>query len=165
LEAALATSAAPTYFSDVAIEGNKFVDGAMGANNPALEIEEEASDLWCERTGNLQPLVKCFVSIGTGHPGVRSVSDRGLKHLVETLRKESTETEKTTERFLSRWREHLDNNRCFRFDVRHGLEHVKLAEYQEQDMIKAATYTYLEGRDTMGKVRKCVENLRLKKCT
>ena len=45
LEAALATSAAPTYFSDVAIKGSKFVDGALGVNNPALEVEEEASDL------------------------------------------------------------------------------------------------------------------------
>jgi hypothetical protein len=137
----------------------------MGANNPALEVEDEARFLWCEETANLKPLVKCFISIGTGHPGVRSVSDRGLKHLAETLRKEATETERTTEYFLSSWREHLDNNRCFRFDVGHGLEHVKLAEYQEEDLIKAATWTYLEGSYTTGKVRKCIENLRLKKCT
>lgn len=164
LEAALATSAAPTYFSDIAIEGSKFVDGALGANNPALEVEEEASDLWCEETGNLQPLVKCFVSVGTGHPGIRSVSDKGLKHLIETLRKEATETESTNQKFLSRWRDYVEKSRCFRFNVDHGLDNVRLAEFEEQDLIRAATSTYLQKRGTIGEVRACVENLRMKEC-
>lgn len=164
LEAALATSAAPTYFSDVAINGSKFVDGALGANNPALEVEEEASDLWCEETGDLQPLVKCFISIGTGHPGIRSVSDKGLSHLIETLQKEATETEDTNQKFLGRWRGYVEKGRCFRFNVDHGLDHVRLAEFEEQDLIRAATSTYLQKRGTIGEVRTCVENLRMKEC-
>ncbi|KAF2469234.1 phospholipase [Lindgomyces ingoldianus] len=164
LEAALATSAAPTYFSDVAIEGSKFVDGALGANNPAVEVEEEASDLWCEETGHLQPLVKCFISIGTGHPGIRSVSDKGLKNLLETLQKEATETESTNQQFLGRWRDHVEKDRCFRFNVDHGLENVRLAEFEEEDLIRAATSTYLKERVTKGKLRVCVENLRMKEC-
>lgn len=164
LEAALATSAAPTYFSDVAIKGSKFVDGALGANNPALEVEEEASDLWCEETGNLQPLVKCFISVGTGHPGIRSVSDKGLKHFLETLQKEASETESTNQKFLGRWRDYVEKGRCFRFNVGHGLDNVRLAEFEEQDLIHAATSTYLQKRDTIGEVRTCVENLRMKEC-
>ncbi|ERF69235.1 hypothetical protein EPUS_01192 [Endocarpon pusillum Z07020] len=146
LEAALATSAAPTYFSDVAIEGSRFVDGALGANNPALEVEEEATDLWCEETGNLQPLVKCFISVGTGHAGIRSVSDKGLKHLLETLQKEASETESTNQKFLGRWRNHVEQGRCFRFNVDHGLDNVGLAEFEEQDLLRAATSTYLQKR-------------------
>ena len=164
LEAALATSAAPTYFSDIAIEGSKFVDGAIGANNPAVEVEEEASDLWCEETGHLQPLVKCFISVGTGHPGVRSISDKGLKNLLETLQKEATETENTNQQFLGRWRDHVEKDRCFRLNVDHGLETVRLAEFEQQDLIQAATSTYLGERVTKGKVRMCVENLRMKEC-
>ncbi|KAF2501496.1 FabD/lysophospholipase-like protein [Lophium mytilinum] len=162
LEAALATSAAPTYFSDTAIAGSKFVDGALGANNPVVEVEEEAADLWCEETGHLQPLVKCFISIGTGHPGTRSVSDKGLKNLVQTLQKEATETENTNQQFLGRWRDYVEKDRCFRFNVEHGLENVELAEFQQQDLIQAATSTYLRERGTKGKVRMCVENLRTK---
>jgi predicted acylesterase/phospholipase RssA len=165
LEAALATSAAPTYFSDVAIKGSRLVDGALGANNPAPEVEEEASDLWCRETGNLQPLVKCFISVGTGHPGIRSVSDKGLKHLLETLQKEATETESTSEKFLARWRGHVEEGRCFRFNVHHGLEDVGLAEYTEEGLIRDATRTYLETRVTMGEVERCVKNLRMKECT
>ncbi|KAL6706652.1 hypothetical protein ACN47E_005194 [Coniothyrium glycines] len=162
LEAALATSAAPTYFSDISIQGSRFVDGAIGANNPTAILEEEAADLWCEDTGNIQPLVKCFVSIGTGHLGVRNVADKGLKHLLKTLEKEATQTEATNQEFLARWRNHVECGRCYRFNVGHGLEDVKLAEYQQQDRIQAATSSYLDGRQVKVDVRKCVDNLRLK---
>ncbi|KAF2635937.1 phospholipase, patatin family protein [Massarina eburnea CBS 473.64] len=165
VEAALATSAAPTYFSPASIGSSHFIDGALGANNPCHELEEEATDLWCEETGNLQPLVKCFISIGTGHQGTRNISDKGMKVLIETLRKEATETEKTTHSWESRWRDHIEKGRAFRFNVDHGLDGLKLAEYQEQDLLSAATATYLQKRGTIGAVRTCVENLRLKECT
>jgi hypothetical protein len=32
-------------------------------------VEEEASNIWCSDSRELKPLVKCFISIGTGHPG------------------------------------------------------------------------------------------------
>ena len=164
LEAAMATSAAPTYFSDVDIESIKFIDGAFGANNPAFEVEEEATDLWCEKTGLIQPLVKCFISVGTGHQGVRSVSDKGLKNLIQTLQKEATETEATNQKFLGQWRNHVEQWRCFRFNVPHGLDKVSLAEYKEKPHISSATATYLEERGTIGAVRMCVNNLRTKEC-
>jgi predicted acylesterase/phospholipase RssA len=165
LEAALATTAAPTYFSSAAIEGSNFVDGAIGANNPVSHVEEEAADIWCEATGNIKPLVKCFVSIGTGHPGNRSVSDKGLKHLVQTLQKEATETEGTNQQFEARWREYMMSGRCFRFNVSNGLEDVTLAEYKQHELIRQATETYLEKRETMVRVVACAENLRKKECT
>jgi predicted acylesterase/phospholipase RssA len=165
LEAALATSAAPTYFSDITIKGSKFVDGAIGANNPVAVLEEEASDLWCLDTRNLYPLVKCFISVGTGHLGFRSVSDKGLKHLVKTLEKEATQTEETNRQFMSRWQDYVTRGRCFRFNVPRGLEKVKIAEFEEQDQIQAATSAYLDERETMVRVQTCVENLRLRQCT
>ncbi|KAH7378467.1 hypothetical protein DE146DRAFT_749720 [Phaeosphaeria sp. MPI-PUGE-AT-0046c] len=152
----------PTYFSSAAIEGSNFVDGAIGANNPVTHVEEEAADIWCETTGNLRPLVKCFVSIVTGHPGIRSVSDKSMKHLIQTLQKEATETEATNQQFEARWREYMMNGRCFRFNVSNGLEDVKLAEYEEQELIRQATVTYLEKRETIGRVVACAENLRKK---
>lgn len=148
----------------MAIEGTEYVDGALGANNPAEVVEDEASNIWCGKDANLKPLVKCFISIGTGHPGVRSVSEKGFKSLIETLQKEASETENTNQRWLGQWREHVNNGRAFRFNVQHGLENVKLAEFEEQELIRAATLTYLEDRGTMGDVEKCVENLRMKEC-
>jgi hypothetical protein len=70
-EAALATSAASTFFDVVPIGNRSFTDGGTGANNPVDQVEGEASNIWCEYTGDLKPLVKCFISIGTGYPGLK----------------------------------------------------------------------------------------------
>ncbi|KAH3759469.1 calcium-independent phospholipase A2-gamma [Pelomyxa schiedti] len=60
LDGALATSAAPSYFSPKLIGGVQYIDGGVGANNPANEAEAEASFLWPQAT------LHALVSIGTG---------------------------------------------------------------------------------------------------
>ncbi|OCK87825.1 uncharacterized protein K441DRAFT_682333 [Cenococcum geophilum 1.58] len=77
-DAALATSAATGFFDPVTIGARQFVDGALGANNPIGEVEAEASKIWCSDRSELKPLVKCFVSIGTGNPGKKA--DEGNIH-------------------------------------------------------------------------------------
>ncbi|KAH7344369.1 phospholipase [Pyrenochaeta sp. MPI-SDFR-AT-0127] len=165
IEAALATSAAQTYFSEIKIGASFFVDGAIGANNPTADVEAEARDLWCEETGNLQPLVKCFVSIGTGHPGVGKGADKRVAHLLKILKQQATQTESMNQEFLGRWRDHVKRGKCFRFNVTHGLEHVRLQEYEEQGQLQSATTAYLVEHETKTRVRICVENLRSKSCT
>ena len=93
------------------------------------EVEDEASNIWCERTGKLEPLVKCFISIGTGDPGKNPIQDRSWKFLTESVVKIATETRQTDERFTGRWRAHLDK-RYFRFNVQQGLQDIGLAEYK-----------------------------------
>jgi predicted acylesterase/phospholipase RssA len=162
-EAALATSAAPTFFDPVQIGERTYVDGAMGANNPSFEVEKEASNIWCEVSGKLEPLVKMFISIGTGNPGINPVSDRAWKFVSESIVKVATETSETEEMFSSRWRGHLDT-RYFRFNVEQGLQNLGLAEYQQLSLISAATDEYLESHKTGPRVRACVLNLRKKRC-
>src|SRR5882672_7382832 len=41
-EAARATSATPTFFKRIVIDGEPFVDGGMGRNNPINQVLEEA---------------------------------------------------------------------------------------------------------------------------
>src|SRR5436189_5660079 len=114
-QAALATSAATTFFEPVSIGDRSFADGGLGANNPVDEVEGEASNIWCSETGDLKPLVKCFISIGTGNPGKKAIESNVLKFLSKTLVAIATETEKTAERFVARWRQHYDESRYFRF--------------------------------------------------
>jgi predicted acylesterase/phospholipase RssA len=45
LQAALATSAATTLFYPVVIQARKFADGALGANNPVSQVEDEAMNI------------------------------------------------------------------------------------------------------------------------
>ena len=74
-QAALATSAATTFFDPVVINDHSFADGAFRANNPVNEVEGEAMNIWSPVTGDLKPLVKCFISIGTGNPGIKAFKD------------------------------------------------------------------------------------------
>ena len=60
-QAALATSAATTFFEPVSIGNRTFADGGLGANNPVDEVEGEAANIWCSESGDLKPLVKCFI--------------------------------------------------------------------------------------------------------
>jgi hypothetical protein len=161
-EAALATSAATAFFNVAQIGARKFVDGALGANNPVDEVEDEASNIWCSETADLQRQVKCFVSIGTGHPGKKAIEDKMIKFLSKTLVAISTETERTADKFVSRWRHHFDKNRYFRFNVQQGLQDVGLAEYQEQGLIEEATEEYLMQQEQKSRMRECVSNLKQK---
>lgn len=44
-EAALATSAATTFFEPVSIGNRTFANGGLGANNPVDKVEEEAANI------------------------------------------------------------------------------------------------------------------------
>lgn len=162
LDAALATSAATGFFAPVRIGARQFVDGGLGANNPVEQMEREASDIWCADTADLMPQVKCFVSVGTGHPGTKAIEDNMFKLLSKTLVRMATETEKTEARFISRWRRHHDLKRYFRFNVDHGLEDVGLEEYNQQGTMDAATDSYLDHTAQVARVRDCVLNLKQK---
>lgn len=45
---ARATSAAPTFFEPVEIDGEHYVDGGVAANNPSMVVATEARSLWPE---------------------------------------------------------------------------------------------------------------------
>jgi hypothetical protein len=161
-EAALATSAATGFFNPVYIGARKFEDGALGANNPAEEVEEEAANIWCSDSRDLMSLVKCFVSIGTGNPGTKAIEDNMLKFLSKTLVAMVAETERTEKRVIARWARLFTEKRYFRLNVEQGLQDVGLAEYKEQGRIEAATGEYLDRTQQDGRVRECVANLKEK---
>jgi hypothetical protein len=161
-QAALATSAATTFFEPVLIGALKFIDGALGANNPVDEVEGEAANIWCSDTADLKPLVKCFISIGTGEQGKKPIIGDAYEFLTETLLKMATETEATAAMFVARWREAYDKKRYFRFNVQLGLQSVGLDEYKAQGIVQATTDEYLDHIEQKFRVRDCIENLMLK---
>ncbi|KAG9647576.1 phospholipase, patatin family protein, partial [Aureobasidium melanogenum] len=161
-QAALATSAATTFFEPVNIGDRRFADGGFGANNPVDQVEGEASNIWCHETGDLKPLVKCFISIGTGNPGTEAFEDNLFRFLTQTVVGIATETEKTAESFNERWAEHYDSKRYFRFNVEQGLQRVGLEEYKRKGVIEAASYGYLTQTAQKFQVRDCIQNLKLK---
>ncbi|KFY32151.1 hypothetical protein V493_00462, partial [Pseudogymnoascus sp. VKM F-4281 (FW-2241)] len=161
-QAALATSAATTFFDPVSIGDRTFADGGFGANNPVDEVEGEASNIWCSETGDLKPLVKCFVSIGTGNPGKTAFEDGIFKFLGQTVVDIATETENTEKKFIARWAGHFDKSRYFRFNVDQGLQSIGLDEYKKRGAMEAATGGYLTHTAQKFRVRDCIQNMKLK---
>lgn len=161
-EAALATSAATRYFDSVTIGSQQFVDGAFGANNPIEEVEEEAADIWCTASRALKPLVKCFVSVGTGNPARVPIDDNVLKFLSKTLVRMATKPESTERRFMARWSNEIKGKRCFRFNVEQGLQQVHMTEFEKRNVIESATYAYLHHSSQKSNIRDCIKNLSTK---
>ncbi|RSL50068.1 hypothetical protein CEP54_012104 [Fusarium duplospermum] len=162
VDVAMATSAASTFFDPVTIGDMKYVDGGLGANNPVREVADEARCIMSRGIEDLKPLVKCFISIGTGNPGMKSISDNLLQFVSTTLVNIATDTEETAHRFALEWQGLSDADRYFRFNVEQGLQDVELSEYRESGKIKTSTQLYLEGVGRERLVEKCVENLKTK---
>jgi len=161
-QAALATSAATSFFDPVTIDDRTFADGGFGANNPVDEVEGEASNIWGSEEKDLKELVKCFISIGTGNPGRKAFEDGMIKFLSETAVQIATETEATEKKFIERWAKHYDRNQYFRLNVDQGLQDIGLDEYKKKGPIKAATEGYLTHVAQRFRVRDCIQNLGLK---
>jgi hypothetical protein len=164
-QAARATSAATTFFDPIRIGDRSFADGGLGANNPVDEVEGEASNIWCSGTGDLKPLVKCFISIGTGNPGKKAFDDSMIKFLGQTVVNIATETENTEKKFIARWARHFEEKRYFRFNIDQGLQGIGLDEYKKKGTMEAATAGYLTHTAQKFRVRDCIQNLRLKQST
>lgn len=132
----------------------------LGANKPVDEVDGEASNIWCPETGDLKPLIKCFISIRTGNLGNKPFEDSMVKFLGQTVVQIATGTEHT--RFIARWARHIDEKRHFRFNVEQGLEEIGLEECKKKGAIEAATEGYLTHIAQKFQVRDCIQNIRLK---
>ncbi|KAJ5369811.1 uncharacterized protein N7496_005903 [Penicillium cataractarum] len=165
-QAARATSAATTFFEPATVGDSqqKYADGGLGANNPIFEVWEEAKDIWSPNSDNLSKLVKCSVSIGTGHEKTTPIFDGPYKFMTKTLAAIATQTEKTAEQFHRQQSEMFKANRCFRFNVDHGLQEVGLEEYKKFATIMSATSVYLESEAVHTKLIQCAVNLMQKEC-
>jgi hypothetical protein len=162
-EASRATSAASSFFDPIAIGRYKevFVDGATGANNPVVELWNQAQTLWGPEP--LEGRVQCLVSIGMGIPSLKPFRD-DVFHIGETLVAIATETEQTAERFR-RDKKSLDGSgRYFRFNVVRGLEEIGLEGSTKKNKIAAATRRYIESQEVFNQIQACAGNLARREC-
>lgn len=147
-EAALATSAATTFFDSVTIGkcGQEFVDGGGGHNNPVQEAFDAALSSFPSRD------VQFVVSIGTGEEAGKGFGS-SLKEVAKTLVSVATDTDETFALFA---RTHPDlktegpETRLFRFQVDRGMEDVGLAEHEKIKTIAAATQVYMQSPGKRG---------------
>jgi hypothetical protein len=162
-EACRVTSAASSFFDPIAIGRyhEEFVDGATGANNPVVQLWNQAQLMW--GPDPLEGKVQCVVSIGTGIPSLKPFRD-DLLHIGETLVAIATETEQTAEQFRQD-KVYLDSsNRYFRFNVVRGLEDIGLEESTKRKEIAATTRRYIASHDVFKQMQACAGNLASREC-
>ncbi|KAJ4363096.1 hypothetical protein N0V83_010216 [Neocucurbitaria cava] len=118
VEAARATTAAPTFFEPATIGrlGARYVDGALNYNNPAKALQVEAISVWQDRK------VGCLLSIGTGLQQLVDVLEGPA--IIKTLRKKITDTENTHAELVKAY---AGTKTYHRFDVNTGLEKLSHA--------------------------------------
>ena len=151
-EAARATTAAPTFFKQIAIgeDGHmkeKFVDGGLRCNNPADEVIREARAVFGDNV-----TLGCLVSIGTGHQGVIELPERsgvsGVFHIKEisALKKIATDCEETDKLLMEKFTNTPDRH-YFRYSVRYGADRISLEEWEEMPKVETYTKAYLQESD------------------
>lgn len=159
-EAARATSAAPTFFQPITINGVKYGDGGTGWNNPTAEALAEARHIWPNR------LIGCLLSLGTGLEEAIQLSEgndepskgfsRSLfqklapgtsfklevaKYCVASL----TSCEKIHREVSEKYPDRITPSvNYFRFNVPQGMSKIGLEEWKKVGDIVALTEDYMD---------------------
>lgn len=153
--AARATSAAPGFFPAYEHGGLKFVDGALGENNPVNQLYQEARTLYVGST------IGCLVSIGTGVSRDLQLGS-SLIGVARGCAAIATDTSKIAQQFEDSYAAEGRElcNRYFRFNVEQGVVGVGLDEWSKASKMTTATHKYLEERRTKKEIDKCVSCLK-----
>ena len=143
-EAVRATSAAPTFFKHIVIDGESYIDGGMGCNNPVQLVLQEAELMFPDRH------VACIVSI-TGQAQTITIPKPGLfqrmlpLQVVDAIRKIATGCEASAQVAARRFER--TPGVYFRFNVEQGLQEVGLEQWEGLDEVRAHTGQYIQMAD------------------
>lgn len=156
---ARATTAAPTFFDPIAIDGVVYGDGGTGWNNPTTEAIAEAHALWPGRE------IGCIVSIGTGlessnQLGVTQSTSVGSKIFTSLAPKASfkiqvakycvasaTSCEKIHHDVSTNLPYIIPYENYFRFNVPQGMSDIGLEEWKKIGEVVSMTQDYMDKGD------------------
>jgi len=153
-EAARATSAAPTFFEPITIDGEIYSDGGIGWNNPSVEAIAEANQVWPKRR------IGCLVSLGTGLESAMQFGEeeKTLRRwlLVKVLPTQSrlidvakycvnclTSSEKVHRRLCEDGGTFHVEEVYFRFNVPQGMSKIGLEEWEKIGDMTTLTKNYM----------------------
>ena len=135
-QVARATSAAPTYFKPMEIDGLSYIDGGFGANNPCSEIVDEVRILNNHATN----CVSTVVSIGTGKDKSSSrMKNKGPTRFINYMnvaKKWASDSEREHE--VQRRFSKILGFRYYRLSVEDGLGSMKLDEWNSRGRIRTS---------------------------
>lgn len=161
VEAARATTAAPTFFKRAVIQvqgiKREYIDGGLAQNNPCLVVLKEAELVFPGRN------IACIVSIGTGKlPTIRLERQGVIGNIIplkvaKALTKVATDTENTHQDLQFRFKSRP--NVYFRFNVEEGMQDITLDEWNKLDDVMSHAEKYMESEDVRQKLEGSVRVL------
>lgn len=161
IEAARATTAAPTFFKRavITIDGieQTYMDGGLAQNNPSDVVLQEADLVFPGRR------MACIVSIGTGQLPINEITEPNfIKRLIpidvaKALANIATDTEEKHEDLQRRFRQRQEI--YHRFNVDQGLQNVTLDEWNKLGAVKSHTQVYLGSEAVKSKLKEAVKVL------
>jgi len=134
-QVARATSAAPTYFKPMEIDGLEYLDGGFGANNPCAEIYDEVRQM----NNNSNHCVSVVVSVGTGKNKNNRFGGSGLLrylNYIDFARKWASDSEKTDDDMRKKQMDADHKFNYVRLNVPSGLEVMKLDEWRARGRLR-----------------------------
>ena len=135
---ARATSAAPTYFKPMRIDGLEYLDGGFGANNPCVEIYDEVRKM----NNNSDKCASVVLSVGTGKNNkMNRFGGSGLSRYLNYMnfaRKWASDSEKTHEDMLKKRYHSQHKFNYVRLNVANGLDVMKLDEWRARGKTRTA---------------------------
>lgn len=165
LTAALATSAAPTYFHPTVNNGHTYIDGGVGFNNPSEIALKQVTELYGPAAH-----VHTFISLGTGRrptnpyrrsrkrsaggPGAR-LGIMGMLDILRAFAHISTDSQAVHERMSERF---AQTGAYFRFNPP-GLEDVALDDWTAVDAAIDKCEKYLALPETQGRIAEVAARL------
>ena len=162
VEAARATSAAPTFFKAIEFGEpirQRYIDGGFGCNNPVRHVIEEAKSLFPTRP------ISCVISLGTGAAGIIGLDQANVfqrllrRSLIKALIGIATDCERRSEE-TAQDAARLKLFQYTRLNVNQGLQHVSLAEWEKLAEVQLHTLQYLKTQSVGESVDRLVKVLR-----
>ncbi|KAI7379056.1 hypothetical protein KC336_g19250, partial [Hortaea werneckii] len=139
-EAARATSAATSFFDPITIDGSAYVDGGLGMNNPVDRLWREAREVFVTGEQNLEDLIRCVLSVGTGKPALKAFG-RSVSEVGNSLIAIATETEEKHRTFYNSHEDLARQRLYFRFNPPY-LDAIALNEAEKRGDIRVRTEEY-----------------------
>ncbi|KIM29933.1 hypothetical protein M408DRAFT_328392 [Serendipita vermifera MAFF 305830] len=156
IEAVLATCATQPDFSPISLgdhhKKREYIGASLGANNPVLQVIQEAHSLFGGDSG-----VASILSMGTGHPGVISYrsgdTETGLHKTMRDIMNDCEQRAQQIEQQIGR------TGVYSRFSVEQGMQNDHQGQFEDSGWIVAQTESYLNRHTTCERLDSFVLNV------
>ena len=159
---ARATSAAPSFFDPMEIDGEEFIDGGIGCNNPSSIAYFEVTQMH----NNAADVISLCLSVGTGEPDFERGAGSKTTRLLKTLKAlpKIVTNSAGVHQFMSSLKSTF-NVPYYRLNVPEELGDLKMdtwvtnGKHSTKEKVTALTEKYLSNEEVQNQLREVAQKL------